>query len=155
MRWHYRDPALVWLFVAAYGAHLLEEFFGGFPQWFAVVLGRPLPIPAFLVINGVALVAMILAVRAATRRESLGWLAIAVATVLFVNGVLHLLSTLAWGRYSPGLITGVVFYVPLGLLALLRAWHQVSEPFFWRGVGAGLAAHAVVIVVAASAAGRF
>jgi hypothetical protein len=154
VRWHYRDPALVWLFVAAYVAHLLEEFFGGFPEWFGVVLGRPLPIPAFLLINGVALVAMILAVRAATRRESLGWLAIAVATVLLVNGVLHLLASLAWGQYSPGLITGVVVYVPLGLLALLRAWHQVPEPFFWRGVAAGLAAHAIVIVVAASAAGR-
>jgi len=42
VRWHYRDPALVWLFVGAYAAHLVEEFFGGFLEWFGLVAGRPL-----------------------------------------------------------------------------------------------------------------
>ena len=151
MRWHYRDPALVWLFVGAYAAHLVEEFFGGFLEWFGLVAGRPLPQTAFIAINAIALVAMIAAARAATRRESLGWLAIAIATVLLVNGTAHLLGSLAFGSYSPGLITGVVLYLPLGQLALIRAWHQTEPSFFWRGVGAGLVAHAIVVVVALAA----
>lgn len=148
MRWHYRDPLLVWLLVAAYAAHVLEEWFGGFPEWLALVAGGPLPRDAFLAINGVALVAMIVVARAATRSDSRGWLAIAVAALLFVNGLLHILGSIATGVYSPGLITGAVLYLPLGQLALLRAWQQAPDGFFARGVLAGLAVHAFVAVLA-------
>ncbi len=150
MRWHYRDPPLVWLFVVAYAMHLAEEFFGGFPEWFAFIAGEPLPRDAFVIINVTALALMAAAAHAATRRESLGWLAIAIATVVSVNGLAHLLGSLVSAGYSPGLVTGVVLYLPLGMLALLRAWHQVAPAFFWRGVVAGLAAHAVVVVIALS-----
>lgn len=148
MRWDYRDPSLAWLFVAAFAAHVLEEWVGGFPEWLAFVAGAPLPRGAFVVINGVALVAMAGGTLAATRRESLGWIAIAIATLLFANGVLHILGSIATGRYSPGLITGVILYVPLGQLALMRAWQQAPDAFFVRGVLAGLAVHALVSFVA-------
>lgn len=148
MRWQYRDPALVWLFVPAYVAHLAEEYFGGFPEWFAWIAGKPLPRGAFLLINAVALLAMIAAVRSATRRDEHGWMAIAIATVLLVNGVAHAGASVFTGTYSPGLVTGVVFYLPLGHLALIRAWHQAPPGVFLQGVLAGLAAHAVVPLIA-------
>lgn len=148
MRWNYRDPALVWLFVPAYVAHLVEEYFGGFPEWFARIAGSPLPRGDFLLINAVALLVMMAAVRAATRRESFGWMAIAIATILLVNGLAHTLASIATGTYSPGLFTGVVLYLPLGQLALLRAWHQAPPGFFSRGIMAGLAAHAAVTFIA-------
>lgn len=148
MRWEYRDPPLVWLLVAAYALHIVEELVGGFPEWFAFLAGRPLPLAAFLIINGVALAIMAAAGHAATRHEPLGWMTIAIATVLLVNGLAHLLGSLAFSSYSPGLITGVVFYLPLAQLTLIRAWHQTAPPFFWRGVAAGLASHAVVVIVA-------
>lgn len=150
MKWHYRDPPLVWLLVAAYAAHLAEEYFGGFPEWFALIAGNPMPRDVFLIINAVALAAMAAAAGAATRREPFGWLAIGIATILLVNGAAHLFASLVTGTYSPGLITGVVLYLPLGQLALIRAWHQVSPSFFWRGAGAGVAAHAVVTLTALS-----
>ena len=152
MRWRYDDPPLVWLFVAAYAVHLLEEFFGGFPGWLALVAGRPLPVRDFLIINAIGFGAMSAAARLSTTRESLGWLAIAIATVAAVNGLLHLFGSLLTGTYSPGLITGVVLYLPLGQLALLRAWHQAPASFFQRGVAAGLAAHGVVILAALGSA---
>lgn len=151
MRWHYRDPALVWLFVPAYLCHVAEEYFGGFTAWIGTVIGRPLPLSAFLLINAVALVVMVAAIRAATQHERHGWMAIAVATVLLVNAVLHLLGSMATGTYSPGLITGVVVYVPLAQLALVRAWHQAPAPLFRRGLVAGFVVHALVFVAAATA----
>ena len=150
MRWQYSDPPLVWLLVGAYAAHVVEELVGGFPEWFAFIAGGPLTREAFLAINGAALLVMAAAARAATRRESLGWLAIAIATGVFVNGVAHVLLSVLSRSYSPGLFTGVVLYVPLGLLVLIRAWHQVAPSFFWRGAAAGLAAHAVVVFIALS-----
>lgn len=147
-RWQYNDPLLAWLLVAAYAAHIVEEWFGGFPEWLAVVAGAPLPGDAFLAINAVALFLVAVATRAATRNEARGWLAIAVAAVLFVNALLHILGSVVTGTYSPGLFTGVMLYVPLGGLSLLRAWGQAPHGWFARGVLVGLAAHAAVSLVA-------
>jgi hypothetical protein len=106
----------------------------------------------FLVINLAALALMAVAARAATRRESLGWLAIGIATVVLVNGTAHLLASIATARYAPGLITAVVLYLPLAQLSLLRAYHQTEPPFFWRGVATGIAAHVAVTFAALVAA---
>jgi hypothetical protein len=148
MRWEYRDPALLWLFVPAYLAHLTEEYFGGFPEWFARIAGNPLPRADFLLINAVALAVITASVYVAARRESMGWLAIAIATVLLVNGIGHALGSIVTGTYSPGLITGVVLYLPLGQLALLRAWDQAPRGFVARGIAVGLVGHAVVTLIA-------
>jgi hypothetical protein len=148
VRWHYRDPALIWLLVCAYAAHVIEEYLAGFPQWIAVIAGRSMPTTVFVGINATAFVGMVLAARAAIRSEALGWLAVALATVLFINALAHLGASLVTGSYSPGLVTGVVLYVPIAQLVLLRAWHQTPQAIFWTGVGAGAAVHAVVVAAA-------
>jgi Protein of unknown function with HXXEE motif len=94
------------------------------------------------------MVTIILATRAALRRDSLGWLAIAIAALLFANGLLHLLGSIMTGTYSPGVVTGVVLYVPLGLLALMRAWTQAPPGFVARGVLSGIGAHVLVSLLA-------
>lgn len=154
MRWHYRDAALLWLFPPAYLAHLAEEFWAdpGLPAWFAVIFGRPLPIAAFVGINVVAFSLMIAGIRLAIRREESGWAAVAVATALALNGLLHLAGSVMTASYSPGLITGVVLYLPLGQLLLVRAAHQVEFTRFTRGVLAGIGVHTAVTVVAAALA---
>ena len=121
LRWHYRDPSLAWLLPLAYAAHLLEEWFGGFPEWIGLVVGVPLPRAGFIVINAIAMALAIAATRASTRREAYGWAGIAVAAVLFVNAFAHGLGTVMMRAYSPGLITGVVLYLPIAGLVLLRA----------------------------------
>ena len=153
MRWHYRDPLLVWLMPTAYACHLLEEWFGGFPEWMARVIGSALPRPAFIAINAVAFGLMVLASRAATRSEANGWMGIAIATILLTNGVAHLLGSLATAAYSPGLFTGIVLYLPLASLLLLRAWPQAEGDQFGKGVVAGIALHTLVVVIAYASAG--
>ena len=148
MRWHYRDAALVWLFPLSYALHILEEWFGGFPEWVALVAGAALPRPAFIAINVIAMAMMVLAARAAIAHEKWGWTATAIATVLFVNGLAHIIGSLVTRGYSPGLFTGVVLYLPIGQLALWRAWEQAPRSTFVTGVIAGLIAHAVVVAVA-------
>ena len=150
MRWHYRDPQLLWLLPGAYAAHLLEEWFGGFPEWVGTVVGAPLPRSAFLAINAVAFLLMLVAVRLSTRREESGWMAIAIATILGVNGVAHIFGSLATRSYSPGLITGVVLYLPLAKLLLMRAWLQARRETWRVGVVSGVVLHALMMVVAYS-----
>ena len=90
VRWHYRDGGLLWLFVPAYLIHLAEEWFAGFPAWVALVVERPVPETAFVAINGVALMLLIIGLRAATHAEAHGWIAVAVATIMLVNTFFHL-----------------------------------------------------------------
>jgi hypothetical protein len=148
MRWHYRDGGLLWPFVPAYALHIAEEWFAGFPQWVAIITGREMPVAAFVVINAVAMAAMIAAIRAAIRDERHGWMAIAVATVLLINTASHAAGAAIAHAYAPGLITAVVFYVPLASLALIRAFDQADRAHVMRGVVAGAAVHALVFVLA-------
>ena len=148
MRWRYRDRLLLWLFPVAYAAHIVEELAGGFRFWVARLAGAPLPLPAFLAINTVAFVLLVAGIRAAIRREEHGWIAVAVATVVVINGVLHLLGTLVTQAYSPGLVTGIVLYMPLGTLTLIRAWDQAPAVTRRRGVWAGIGIHLAVTVLA-------
>ena len=148
MRWEYRDAALLWLFLPAYMIHVAEEWFAGFTSWVAQFAGRPVPDDAFLLINGVALVLLIGAIRASTRDHASGWMAIAIATIALVNTVGHVAGAVFTQSYSPGLVSAVILYVPLGSLAMIRAWDQAPAAQLTRGIVAGIALHAVVFVVA-------
>ena len=148
MRWHYRDAGLLWPFVPAYMIHVAEEWFAGFPQWLAQIVGRPLPDTAFLLINAVALAAMIAAIRAATRAEHHGWMAVAIATIMLINTAAHVAGAALTQSYAPGLVSAVVLYVPLGSLATIRAFDQAPRAQVKRGIIAGILVHAVVFILA-------
>ena len=148
MRWHYRDAALLWLFVAAYAIHVAEEWFAGFPGWVQQIAGRALPAEAFVVINAVAMVMLIAAIRSATRSERSGWMAVAVAMIALVNTAAHAGGAALTRSYAPGLISAVILYVPLGSLTMMRAVDQADRSQLTRGIVMGLALHALVFVLA-------
>jgi hypothetical protein len=148
MRWSYRDAPLLWLLVAAFIVHVAEEWFAGFPGWIAAVAGRPLPDGAFFFINGVALALMIVGVRAAIRRESSGWIVVAIATIALINTLAHIVGAMLTRGYAPGLISAVVFYVPLGALTMIRAIDQADRATVAKGVLIGAGLHAAVFVIA-------
>jgi hypothetical protein len=151
-RWHYRDPGLLWLFIPAYLVHAGEEWIFGFPAWIGSTVGRPLPDTAFLIINGVALVLAVFGLRAAMRADRYGWMAVAVATIMLVNTVAHAAGAALTRSYSPGLISAVVLYVPLGTLTMIRAVDHAPRAQLIRGILAGLLIHAIVFVVAVTLA---
>jgi hypothetical protein len=148
VRWHYRDGGLLWLFVPAFLIHVAEEWFADFPGWLQQIAGRPVPMPAFLLINGVAMLSLIVAIRAATRNEVFGWMAVAIATIVLVNTGSHAAGTAFTQSYSPGLISAVVLYVPLGSLTMIRALDQAPRAQLARGIQIGLVIHALVFMVA-------
>ena len=148
MRSHYRDPRLAWLLPLAYAFHILEEWFGGFPEWIALVVGSPLPRASFIVISAIAMAAMIVATRAATASERYAWAGVAVATILLVNALTHALGTVVTGTYSPGMTTALLLYVPLAGLVLQRAVSQAQRSVFRTGLVTGIGVHALVFVVA-------
>jgi len=148
MRWHYRDAGLLWPFVPAYLIHVAEEWFAGFPQWLEQIAGRPVPGSAFLIISAVVLVVLIAAIRAATRAEHNGWLGVTIATIALINTAVHAGGAVLTQSYSPGLVSAVVLYVPLGSLVTIRAFDQAPRAQVQRGIFAGILLHALAFIVA-------
>ena len=91
---------------------------------------------------------MIAAARASTRREEHGWMAVGIATVVLVNALAHILGSVFTGTYSPGLFSSVILYLPLGQLAILRAWSQTSPRTLRHGILAGIGAHGLASATA-------
>ena len=48
----------------------------------------------------------------------------AILAMQFHNGIYHLVGTIYFGEYSPGLVTGLIIYIPLNCLFLYRAYQE-------------------------------
>ncbi|HEX9918450.1 MAG TPA: HXXEE domain-containing protein, partial [Pyrinomonadaceae bacterium] len=104
-----------WLYPATYAIHLLEELWGGegFTAWLARVAGVQLSTHKFLVWNALALALTALGVWLAARYRRLRWLPLAYAVAFLLNALSHLAASLYTNSYSPGLVSGLLLWLPL------------------------------------------
>ncbi|MBV8516956.1 MAG: HXXEE domain-containing protein [Acidobacteria bacterium] len=129
---------LFWLPLAAASAHIVEEFFwpGGFTAWYH----RTYPEIAssasrrFIFWINAALLFGCFAV-GIDQRTSIGpAFFLLFATLLGANGIFHLAATIRMRRYSPGVVTGTLLYIPM---ALYGAWVLVGAGRISIGAAAG------------------
>ena len=137
-----------WLLPASYLAHIAEEYWGGFPAWIARFWGVESSVANFLAWNGGALVMMCVGVALVLLTKSYRWLLVSFGTVVLINGAVHALASVATWSYSPGLITGLLLYVPLGLFTLRRAKERANARNIRAGIIVGVVMHAVVVLLA-------
>lgn len=135
-----------WLFPLTYLLHGLEEYTCGetFPVWISRLARVEFTSHAFLVLNALALAAMVAAVSLAITKPRLRWLLAALGVIVAVNGALHALGSLVTRSYSPGLLTGVLLWLPLGVLTLGECRRSLSVAALRLGILAGIVAHAAV-----------
>jgi len=117
---------IFYTFIAAGVLHVLEEYFypGGFPDFMKRMSPAfaPFITTSFaIVINGLFLVLCILG--AIVGRDALVF-SLSIASLLVSNGLVHLMGSLRARRYAPGLITGVLLYIPLGITAYSFFWNS-------------------------------
>jgi hypothetical protein len=111
-----------WIFPAFLGAsivHMVEEYQypGGFPDYMKRISPRfaPLITPKFaIVINGLQLVLCGVALAVGDRNLVFS---LSVAGLLLTNALMHLGGTIRTKRYVPGVLSGVLLYMPLSLFA--------------------------------------
>jgi hypothetical protein len=121
---------LAWSLAGAASIHIFEEFVypGGFKAWWCAY--RPETAASvsnrFLIIINAALLAfsvsVALAVQAPRGNGVAAWLTL--AALLFSNAVFHVIGAFQSKRYSPGMISGVVLYIPIaiyGFVLFLRS----------------------------------
>ena len=137
-----------WLFPASYLIHIAEEYWGGFPMWIARFWGVESSSSNFLSWNGGALVMMVVGVVLVLRTKSYRWLLVSFGTVVLINGLVHAGASVVTRSYSPGLISGLLLFVPLGAVTLLRAKKSVNRRTLRAGIIVGVLMHGVVVLLA-------
>jgi hypothetical protein len=91
---------------------------------------------------------MIVGVRLVLKTKSYRWLLVSFGTVVLINAASHTIGSVVTRSYSPGLISALLLWLPLGTITLLRAWKRVNGRIFRAGVITGIAMHAVVVLLA-------
>jgi hypothetical protein len=143
----------LWLFPLTYAVHIAEEGLAGerFYRWISrVPLVSALKIRVgaarFFALNAAFLAAMVAAVLVAARPQ-FAWVTPCLGAVVAVNGLGHLVGSLATRSYSPGLISGLALWAPLGLFALVASQGALAPTTFWTGVAAGFLVYAVLAAI--------
>jgi len=110
---------IAWLLPISIFIHQIEEYFGEFPIWYSNLLNVQLSNPDFLIINGIGLfIFTAFALSYFFNKNNL--ILVAMGTLVFVNGIIHLALSVFTFTYSPGTISGVVLLIPLGIVIYKR-----------------------------------
>ncbi|MBT8306334.1 MAG: HXXEE domain-containing protein [Maribacter sp.] len=106
--------------------HQLEEYYGQFPLWYSKLLNAQLSIQDFIIINGIGLfIFTAFALSYIFYKNNL--ILAALGTLVFVNGTIHLLLSVFTITYSPGTISGVVLFIPLGIIIYRKIFPKLGE----------------------------
>jgi len=116
---------LAWLALAAYGFHIMEEFTFDWRNWARAAIGLPVEWSDFYVTNAIVIALLIVQAELAA---TLPWTTLIAASEMLINAVFfHVLQVIRLkGRFSPGTITAVVLFIPLGIAVWKRAYEDGS-----------------------------
>jgi hypothetical protein len=133
---------VIWLMPAAFAIHICEEWFGGFPGYVAATLhGFSMSPPQFL-INNAAFMALLLGLcvwaSRSTSRASAFCLMLWASGNLFWDFFAHLIFTVMFNAYSPGLITSSLLYYPIPVIVTAIGMREGR-----LSLGSGLAAYLI------------
>jgi hypothetical protein len=121
---------LLWLATACYGIHILEEYQLDWRGWARSALALPVEWSDFYVVNALVVVLGIVAANLAA------WpgLALGFPALMLINATFfHVLPFVRMrGQFSPGLVTAIVLFYPVGIAC------------YWRAARDGAVAAAVV-----------
>lgn len=118
-----------------FAAHVIEEtpgrFSAGYVSWFNSLVPHPLSEGGFVQANiaPLAILAVLAGLAAWSRSVWAPYvLLIWLTHFMFANGLFHLIATIDLRRYSPGVVTGTVLYLPffVWLVYYLRVRYRAS-----------------------------
>ena len=132
------DAFWIWLFPVTYLIHMTEEYGGGFSAHLSKTRGFSLTSLRFFSISAAGLVLMIVGIVLAERFKFPQLLLVIYGAAVFTNGLSHAASGAMKGEYNPGLVTGVLLWVPQGALTLARLTGTMSGGRLLTGIVIGI-----------------
>jgi hypothetical protein len=135
-----------WFFPITLPIHIAEEFWGGegFLSWNARATGAVLSVTKFFTLVTVGFILILTGVLLARKYQKMRWIISALSTIFLINGFSHLIATIAHHEYSPGLVSGVLLWIPFSIWILNTERRQTTNRTFFGGVITGAAIHGVV-----------
>ena len=140
-----RFERFVWLFPAVYALHIVEEYGTAFPAWMTRHMHASMDNAGFL-LNNALFMAILLATTAwasASRSRLSAFVFLSWASGnLFWNFIFHLVTTIHFDSYSPGLMTASLLYYPVsiwgGVLAVREGRLGIAGVLGAFAIGAAL-----------------
>lgn len=142
---------LPWLFPPAYLLHATEEFLGGGALSAATsanLKGVNLNARQFLMINSIAFLILILAIVLPRLFKFPEWMLVCLGTIISINAISHTVSTVVMRAYNPGVITGLLIFMPLGAVTLLGLKARMSTRRYLTAMALGLVVHGIITFLA-------
>ncbi|MCU4179096.1 HXXEE domain-containing protein [Bosea sp. BH3] len=111
---------LAWLAMAAYALHIMEEFSFDWRGWARGVIKLPVEWTDFYVTNAIVIA---LGIAQAMLAPSLPLAPLIFASLMLINAVFFHVGPMlvTRGRFSPGVATAVILFLPVGISVWLRA----------------------------------
>jgi hypothetical protein len=155
INWHRQERlelTLAWLFPLTYLIHVAEEFLAGVALATSPskIRGANLTPTQFLLLNGAAFLLMIAGMFISQRLKFRSWLMVCLGMVVLVNGLFHAAAGLRIAGYNPGLISGLLIWMPLGILTLICLKKRVRPSKYWTALAIGVIINVIVLVIARS-----
>ena len=140
----------IWLFPLTYVVHAIEEIWGGigYAAWISELSGTTLPGTTLIALHMALILGMSVVVVVVRRQRRFFWSIVAFGVVLVGNALLHFAATVVTRTYSPGLLSGLVVWGPLGVYALVRARRELARSDVVWGAAIGVLATSVITVLA-------
>lgn len=141
---------LTWCLPLCYIIHLCEEFYGGqgLAIWFSQTFGTVLTERNFLMINFFGMLVILIFAISYTFSRKKPFLLLMFWMVFFINGIAHVLSSLITMTYSPGLISSILIYIPLGYLTYVKTAPHLPKKHIRLAALLGFALMAMVFLIA-------
>jgi hypothetical protein len=140
----------LWLFVVTYIIHIAEEYWGGEGYSAHLLKHRGVymsPI-RFLIVQAIGIALMVTGVLIAKRFKFPNALAVIFGTAVLVNALTHLVNSLRSMAYEPGLISGIIIWIPLGLYSIIYFRRRVlNKKRFWLSIAIGLVINVAIAFI--------
>ena len=145
-----KPKLIVWLIPIAYLFHLIEEYYAnvGFSKWFSTIFNADLSTSDFIIINVIAF-SIVLIIAILYSLNKIDNLIIAVlGLLLFINGIVHAAASLLLITYSPGTITGIFLYIPIGFLIFKVIFPLLEERHKFYSIISAVTLQIIIAVIA-------
>ncbi len=142
-----KNPARwFWFFPITLPIHIAEEFWGGegFLSWNARATGAVFSVTKFFTLVSFGFILVLIGVLLAKRYNKMRWIISALATIFLINGFSHLIATITHHQYSPGLVSGVLLWIPFSIWILIAEHRLNTRRTFFGGVITGALIHGIV-----------
>lgn len=141
---------IAWPLPIAYLLHLFDEYFtgAGLAGWYSSVFKASLSVSDFIVINTIGFTAVVVVAILYTWKKVNEFTLAILGSLFFVNGLIHLAASVLTFTYSPGTISGIIIYVPLGVIIFKKIFPFLQEQQRSLSVPAGIAIQILVTLVA-------